>query len=145
MIPTAMPLADRPEIEQKLDFFRQANVAGLNVAAHAFCAPKADDPNFGKPLADATGVWFTGGFQWRLADTYLGTAVEKLVHAVLNRGGVIGGTSSGAAIMSTIMIRRANPDPEVGRGFDFLPGTVIDQHFLKRHRQDRLGPWAMSG
>ena len=40
--------------------------------------------------------------------------------------------------MSTIMIRRANPEPEVGRGFDFLPGTVIDQHFLKRNRQDRL-------
>ncbi len=137
IIPTASALADGPEIEQKITFFRQANVAGLKLL-HTRSRSEADDPKFGKPLADATGVWFTGGFQWRLADTYLGTAVEKLVHAVLARGGVIGGTSSGAAIMSTIMIRRANPEPEVGRGFDFLPGTVIDQHFLKRNRQDRL-------
>jgi cyanophycinase len=137
IIPTASALADGPEIEQKITFFRNANVAGLKLL-HTRSRSEADDPQFGKPLADATGVWFTGGFQWRLADTYLGTAIEKLVHAVLNRGGVIGGTSSGAAIMSTIMIRRANPDPEVGRGFDFLPGTVIDQHFLKRNRQDRL-------
>lgn len=137
IIPTASLLADGPEIEQKLQFWRQANVAAVDVL-HTRSRTVADDPNFGKPLAKATGVWFTGGFQLRLTETYLGTLVEKLVRAVLDRGGVIGGTSAGTAIMSTIMIRRGNPELEVGRGFDFLPGTVIDQHFLKRNRQERL-------
>ncbi|HEX4149988.1 MAG TPA: cyanophycinase [Pirellulales bacterium] len=137
VIPTASALADGPEVEIKLTFWRQAKVAALSIL-HTRSRSMADDPDFVKPLEEATGVWFTGGFQWRLADTYLGTAVDRLVHSVLERGGVIGGTSSGAAIMSTLMIRRSDPDPEVGRGFDFLQGTVIDQHFIKRNRQDRL-------
>jgi cyanophycinase len=137
IIPTASSLAGTPEVEKKIEFWRRAKVAALSIL-HTRSRTTADDPAFVKPLEQATGVWFTGGFQWRLADTYLGTAVDRLVHSVLDRGGVVGGTSSGAAIMSTLMIRRSNPDPEVGRGFDFLSGTVIDQHFIKRNRQDRL-------
>ncbi|HEY5311628.1 MAG TPA: cyanophycinase [Pirellulales bacterium] len=137
VIPTASALAGTPEVEKKLEFLRRAKLAALNIL-HTRSRTTADDPAFVRPLEKATGVWFTGGFQWRLADTYLGTAVDRLVHAVLDRGGVVGGTSSGAAIMSTLMIRRSNPDPEVGRGFDFLSGTVIDQHFIKRQRQGRL-------
>jgi cyanophycinase len=137
VIPTASALADTPEGEQKLAFWREAKVTTLDVL-HTRSRAQASDPKFVKPLEQATGVWFTGGFQWRLADTYLGTAVERLVHAVLERGGVIGGTSSGAAIMSTVMIRKGYPEVELGKGFDFLPGTVIDQHFIKRNRQDRL-------
>lgn len=137
IIPTASALAGTPDVEKKIEFWRRAKVAALSIL-HTRSRATADDPNFVKPLEQATGVWFTGGFQWRLADTYLGTAVDRLVHSVLNRGGVVGGTSSGAAIMSELMIRRGNPEVEVGRGFDFLSGTVIDQHFIKRHRQDRL-------
>ena len=107
VIPTASALAGTPELEKKLTFLRHAKVAALSIL-HTRSRSTADDPAFVKPLERATGVWFTGGFQWRLADTYLGTAVDRLVHSVLDRGGVVGGTSSGAAIMSTLMIRRNN-------------------------------------
>ena len=141
VIPTASGIVDTPEgMEKKIEFWRQAKVAALSIV-HTRSREEADNPSFSKPLTSATGVWFTGGFQWRLADTYVNTVVEKMVRAVLDRGGVVGGTSSGAAVMSPVMIRRYMPDEpkaEVGRGFGLLPGTVIDQHFIKRNRQDRL-------
>ena len=64
----------------------------------------ADDPDFARPLADATGVWFIGGEQAWLADTYLGTVSEQMIKAVMQRGGVVGGTSAGAAIMSLLLL-----------------------------------------
>ena len=98
----------------------------------------ADDAEFIKPLTEATGVWFGGGSQSRIADAYLGTAVEQALGNVLKRGGIIGGTSAGAAIMSRVMIASGNPKAVVKTGFDLLPGTVIDQHFLARNRKPRL-------
>jgi cyanophycinase len=83
-------------------------------------------------------VWFIGGNQNWLVETYLGTATESEIRGVLERDGVVGGTSAGAAIMSPIMIRRDRPVLEEGPGFGFLPGTIVDQHFIKRNRQARL-------
>ena len=65
------------------------------------------------------------------------TQVETELHALLARGGVIGGTSAGAAIMSRDMIARGKQTPEMGTGFGFLPYAIIDQHFLARNRQAR--------
>ena len=79
-----------------------------------------------------------GGNQAWLIDTYSGTRTEAEMHKLLERGGVIGGTSAGAAVMSKMMIRRGSPTAEVGRGFGFLDGAVVDQHFVRRMRQDRL-------
>ena len=73
-----------------------------------------------------------------MTDAYLGTAVEKALRTVLDRGGVIGGTSAGAAIMSRVMITGGQEKATVGTGFGFLPGTVVDQHALKRNRVNRL-------
>ena len=61
-----------------------------------------------------------------------------MIHNVMRRGGVVGGISAGAAVMSSVMIRKGHQSPEMGRGFGLLPGTVIDQHFLARNRQERL-------
>ncbi len=61
-----------------------------------------------------------------------------MIHGVMQRGGVVGGISAGAAVMSSVMIRDGVTSPEIGRGFGLLPGTVIDQHFLARNRQERL-------
>ena len=55
-----------------------------------------------------------------MTDAYLGTAVEKALRAVLDRGGVIGGTSAGAAIMSRVMITGGQEKATVGTGFGFL-------------------------
>lgn len=58
---------------------------------------------------------------------------------MLQRGGVVGGTSAGASAISDVMIAGGRGDhPLIGRGFGFLPQTVIDQHFLKRNRLPRL-------
>jgi cyanophycinase len=73
-----------------------------------------------------------------VTDAYLGTAVEKALRALLNRGGVIGGTSAGAAVMSRVMITGGQEKATVGTGFGFLPGAVVDQHALRLSRLNRL-------
>jgi cyanophycinase len=91
-------------------------------------------------LQAATGVWFGGGRQWRLCDAYENTPALAAMHAVLARGGVIGGTSAGATIQGEFLVR-GNPlgNTEMAvegydRGFAFLPGCAVDQHFLRRDR-----------
>ncbi|MBS0262114.1 MAG: cyanophycinase [Planctomycetes bacterium] len=137
VITTASETAETEEIEEELEYWRDQKLARLTIL-HTRSRDTANDPEFASPLADATGVWFVGGDQAYLADTYLGTTSEKLIHGVMRRGGVVGGISAGAAIMSSVMIRRGDQSPEIGRGFGLLPGTVIDQHFLARNRQERL-------
>jgi cyanophycinase len=101
-------------------------------------AQEADDPKFVKPLLEASAVWFGGG-QNLLTDVYKDTAVEREIRAVLERGGVVGGTSAGAAVMSEVMIRSGNPIAEVGTGFGFVGNNLIlDQHFQERNRLPRL-------
>src|SRR5262245_29245077 len=58
----------------------------------------ADTEAFAQPLRDANAVWFDGGRQWNLVDSYANTLTEKEFHKVLERGGVIGGSSAGATI-----------------------------------------------
>lgn len=99
---------------------------------------RSDDPDFIRPLAEATGVWIGGGEQDWLTRMYVGTAVEKELHLLLERGGVIAGSSAGAAVMSGVMISRGHRSAIEGRGFGLFPGAVVDQHFLKRNRVTRL-------
>lgn len=137
VITTASVTADSPDIEPRIAAFRRFRLAELSIL-HTRSRDVADSVEFIKPLTRATGVWFIGGHQDRLTAAYSGTAVESAIHQVLERGGVVGGTSAGAAIMSPLMIVGGNANAEVAPGFGFLPGTVIDQHFLKRHRENRL-------
>ncbi len=137
VITTASETADNPEIEPRIAPFRNLKVQDL-CFLHTRDRETADSEAFCVPLETATAVWFIGGHQSRLTETYLDTRAERCFRKVLERGGVIGGTSAGAAIMSEVMIKGGNPEPELDRGFGFLRGTVVDQHFLKRHRQDRL-------
>lgn len=136
IVPTACEPADdgRPPPSQALWTPRAASV----VVLHTRDRGQADRAEFCAPLAEATGVWFEGGQQSRTAEAYVGTAVETALHELLARGGVVGGTSAGAAVMSRVMIAGGNPVAEIGEGFDFLPGAVVDQHFTERDRQPRL-------
>lgn len=65
----------------------------------------ANTPEFVEAINRATGVWFGGGRQWRISNSYLGTAAQLAFERVLERGGVIGGSSAGAAFQGDIMIR----------------------------------------
>ena len=136
VIPTANGRADRQNAG-RVDGWIDDGLKSITVL-HTRNRNTANRERFVAPLKTATAVWFEGGAQSRIADAYLGTAVERELNALLQRGGVIGGTSAGAAIMSRTMIARNNPVPDVQTGFQLLPGTIIDQHFLKRNRQPRL-------
>ncbi|MCC6242531.1 MAG: cyanophycinase [Gemmatimonadaceae bacterium] len=105
-------------------------------------------------LDSATGVWFGGGDQNRLTKALLGSKVERAIHARYAAGAVVGGTSAGAAVLSTPMITGTELDRgrdttqdwtrikrgtvQVDSGFSFLRDAIIDQHFLRRKRQNRL-------
>jgi len=91
-------------------------------------------------LSKAGGIWFGGGRQWRFVDAYVDTKAYDALHGVLRRGGVIGGSSAGASIQGSFLARG---DPRGNReimaegyekGFGFLPGVAIDQHFAQRKR-----------
>jgi cyanophycinase len=137
IIPTASASADKTDADKLLAPWKERKPASA-VVLHTRDRKTADDAKFLEPLHEATGVWFDGGSQERIADAYLGTGVEKELYALLKRGGVIGGTSAGAAIMSRLMIAKGTKEGQEARGFDLLPGAVIDQHFLKRNRKERL-------
>ena len=119
--------------------FEAAGATDITIL-HTYDRDVADTDEFAVPLREARGVWFTGGRQWRLADSYLDTKVHDALWGVLERGGVIGGSSAGASIQGSYLVRgdtRTNTimmgDHEVGLGF--LKGVGIDQHLLMRNRQ----------
>jgi cyanophycinase len=100
----------------------------------------ANSEEFVKPIRAARGVFFAGGRQWRLADSYLDTLTHKELAALLNRGGVVGGSSAGASILSSFMVRGDTKSNEkmIGDhvvGLGFLKNAAIDQHLLRRNRQ----------
>jgi cyanophycinase len=131
VIPTADP--DTPLDPIRLEAWRNRNVQSVELL-HAASREESEPESFAAPLRNATGVWISGGWQTRLASTYLRTPVEKELAALLQRGGVICGTSAGAAVLSRVMLVRT----DVREGFDLMPNAVVDQHFLKRNRQERL-------
>jgi cyanophycinase len=98
----------------------------------------ADSAEFVKPLAEATGIWFAGGDQKRIAEAYLGTLAGREFKKRHAAGAVVGGTSAGAAVMSDPMISGGKEAAEAAPGLGFLPGVVIDQHFTQRNRLGRL-------
>jgi cyanophycinase len=108
----------------------------------------ADTEEFVKDLRNATGVWFNGGRQWNIVDSYAGTITYKEFHKVLERGGVIGGSSAGATIQGEYLVRGDTSGPNVmmtaepnhQKAFEFLRKTAIDQHINARNRWDDLIP-----
>jgi cyanophycinase len=136
VIPTASSGADL-ESAAALEPWKSRGVTDVRLL-HTRSKDEANSDAFIAPLKEATAVWIGGGDQAKLAEAYLGTAVERELAALLARGGVIGGTSAGAAIQCKTMIAGGQAEPKMGTGFDLLPGAIIDQHFKARNRQDRL-------
>lgn len=108
----------------------------------------ADTEAFAAVLRDADAVWFNGGRQWNIVDSYAGTLTYREFHNVLARGGVIGGSSAGATIQGEYLVRGDTSGPSVmmteepthQKGFEFLRRTAIDQHINTRNRWDDLIP-----
>jgi cyanophycinase len=112
---------------------------------HAMTRAQANDETFSRMVADASGVFLTGGNQLRLSSTIGGT---RLAEAILDRfrhGAVVAGTSAGASAMSSHMIAfgasGATPKQRmatIAAGLGVLPGVIVDQHFQQRNRLGRL-------
>jgi cyanophycinase len=108
----------------------------------------ADTEAFAAVLRDADAVWFNGGRQWNIVDSYANTLTYREFHKVLERGGVIGGSSAGATIQGDYLVRGAvsgsdvmmTPEPNHERAFKFLRRAAIDQHINTRNRWDDLIP-----
>lgn len=88
---------------------------------------------FYKSLDHAKGVWICGGDQARLT-VYSGTPVQRHLKYVVDRGGVVGGTSAGASAASSVMIC----DGDALGGLGLMEDYVVDQHFSNRNRLPRL-------
>ena len=108
-------------------------------------------------LDSVTGIWFTGGDQGRVTEALAGTPALRAMRRRYREGAVVGGTSAGAAVMSDSMITGNQTPPgdttgyygdeypaiarrrvEVVPGLGFLPGAIVDQHFIRRERHNRL-------
>jgi cyanophycinase len=145
--------------------------AGLELAEHlrklgaraeriVLTHEQADTEDAARRLDGVTGIWFGGGDQSRLTAALHSTRTEAAILARFHEGAVIGGTSAGAAAMSTPMLtgdekrpggdRPPSKDLEdaymtiargnvvTAEGFDLLPGAIVDQHFVRRRRNNRL-------
>ncbi len=120
---------------------------------------QADTDSIARLVDGATGVWFGGGDQNRLTAVLRETRTAAAIRRRYDAGAVIGGTSAGAAVMSAAMITGAERRPGGARpvaeggdrfvtvdrddvvlapGFGLLPGAIVDQHFLRRRRHNRL-------
>ena len=139
VVPTAGDAADYDQYWSGLQAFRESGARNLTLL-HTRDRARADSEAFVKPIAAARGLFFTGGRQWRLADAYLNTSTQRELQRLLDRGGVIGGTSAGATILGSFLVRGDTKGNElmIGdhvTGFGFLKNAAIDQHLLRRNRQ----------
>ncbi len=141
-----VPCTPRDEISRRdnrlIEAWNQLGVSAADVL-HTKDRNKAHtDESFLEPLKTATGIWFGGGRQWNFSDSYYGTEAHRLMKKVLERGGVIAGSSAGATVQARYLAR-ANPlgnfdimAPGYERGgLGFISGVAIDQHFTQRGRQ----------
>ena len=120
---------------------RLRKMGAVNVTVlHTNDRSEANSEEFVAPLVDADAVWFGGGRQWRLVDSYKNTLTEKMFWNVLNRGGVIGGSSAGATIQGSYLARGDTKNNQImmgdhEEGLGFIKNIAIDQHVLARNRQ----------
>ena len=126
------------------------NLAGVDLQA------ALHDPALIARVAASRAVFFSGGAQEFIVDTLQPagrpTAMLGAIRAVFEAGGVIAGTSAGAAVMSRLMFRDAMDNlavlkgqwragQEYDQGLAFVgPDLLVDQHFLKRGRIGRMLP-----
>jgi cyanophycinase len=143
-------------VELSGDFRKMGAQAERIVLNHA----AADTAEAAARLDGVTGIWFGGGDQALLTKALGGTKTEAAIHERYRAGAVVGGTSAGAAVMSTPMLTGDEKHPGGARppakgssdaymtiardnvvtepGFGLLPGAIVDQHFVRRRRNNRL-------
>ena len=134
---------DRPEWKQYEDYLKEwLGVPSVQVL-HTRDRNVANSDAFTAPLKSATGVYLIAGNAGRYADAYLQTRTQSELQAVLARGGVIFGSSAGAIVLGSFLVR-GNPDKPLlmatGRttGFGFLTNVAINPHLTSAQRDAEL-------
>lgn len=153
-----VPMASGEPEESGRDKARQLEEGGAAAFVLLVNRREAESDSTVRLLDSVTGVWFTGGDQARLTPILSGTPLLAAMKARYGAGAVIGGTSAGAAIMTDSMLTgnqfRDGADtagyfgdefPAIARrtievvpGLGFLRGAIVDQHFVRRERSNRL-------
>ncbi|MEN6618307.1 MAG: cyanophycinase [Rikenellaceae bacterium] len=150
VVPFASGEAEGTGIRQSEEF----RDLGCKNSDYIFCTKdNIDSPESLAKLDGVTAIFFSGGDQVILSDYLEGTKFLEKIREIYKNGGVVSGTSAGAAIMSRVMLTGelqsdTTESPEfnsikendvvTAKGFGFLNNVVIDQHFLTRKRQIRL-------
>ncbi len=148
------PMASTDPLEAALYQRYQLEELGVSDVKFIICdSASADADSNLSILDDANSVFFSGGDQSRLTKALLGTKMLERIKEIYNNGGIIGGNSAGAAVMSKIMItgdELKNTDStrafitirkgniKYTEGFGFITSAIIDQHFVRRRRHNRL-------
>ena len=112
---------------------------------------QAESESFVAPLRRATGVYILGGHLTNLLEAYLGTRTEREISAVVERGGVLAGSSAGAMIQGSFLLNLTNTpsdlrfsrngmylDPTREHGFGLLRSVAVYPHVNARHSQKDL-------
>lgn len=109
--------------------------------------------NYTDSLEAAALIYICGGDQNKFMEAVLNTPVHRSILNAYMNGAMIAGTSAGAAVMSRKMITGNEfLHPEytgefrtiearniaIGEGLGLLDNVIIDQHFIKRMRMNRL-------
>lgn len=144
VIPWATAEPDENFVEFSRDF-QELPVTSIQRAPLAPLDPKSR-ALFLSQLEQATGVWFSGGDQVKIMDVLKDAELLQALRHKFAQGTVFGGTSAGTAIMSLRMLTGEGDvtlldgrQVELREGLGLLPpDLIVDQHFLKRQRQNRL-------
>ena len=140
LIPTASESEQVDVKRQQQTFSRRFGFKNVTVL-HTRDRAEADKEEFVAPLKAARGVWFGGGRQWRLVDCLHGNAYTARNRGSARAGGVIGGSSAGATIQGSYLVRGAREGNHImmakgyEAGFGYLRGVAVDQHLLVRRRR----------
>lgn len=104
-------------------------------------------------LQKAKLIFISGGDQTRFMNVVHNTPIYTAIHKAYQNGSTIAGTSAGAAVMSEKMITGNQKlekeysgtfdnirydNLETTEGLGLITNAIIDQHFLKRSRYNRL-------
>jgi len=150
VVPFASGAAEETGINQSAEFRN----LGCSKSDYIFCSKDSiDSPESLAKLDGVTAIFFSGGDQVVLSAYLEGTKFMERIREIYKEGGVISGTSAGAAIMSRVMLTGTSQSdtsdmPEfnyfkekdvlTAKGFGFLNNIIIDQHFITRKRQVRF-------
>ena len=149
ILPMASEIPDSAIIEVSVDFINKGcKMYGLQFRKGEPCPQSRIDS-----IRNARLIYISGGDQSRFMEAIAGTPIQNAIHEVFNKGGLVCGSSAGAAVMSKTMItgnelKYPNNDEtfvtietgniEIKEGLGMLVNVIIDQHFIKRKRLNRL-------